>query len=49
VVGIPTKYKIFTSGEGRRRAAVIVTNNQIDTTLINQLSDADTFTVEVIK
>ena len=27
VVGISTKYKIFTSGEGRCRAAVVVTNN----------------------
>jgi hypothetical protein len=49
VVGMPNKYKIFTSGEGRRRAAVVVTNSQIDTMLINQLSVTDTVTVEVIK
>jgi len=48
VVGISTKYKIFTSGEERCRAAVVVTNNLIDTMLIQQLSDADTVAVEII-
>jgi hypothetical protein len=42
VIGISTRYKIFTSGEDRCRAAVVATNNQVDATLIHQLSDADT-------
>jgi len=48
VVGISTKYKIFTSGDDRCRAAVVVTNKQIDVMLIHQLSDADTVSVEII-
>jgi len=46
--GILKKYKIFTSGEGRCRAAVVATNNQKDTIFI-QLSKADTVVVEIIK
>ena len=34
---------------GRPRAAIVVTNKEIDTTMICQLSDTDTVTVEVIK
>jgi len=49
VIGISTKYKIFTSGDDRCRAAVVVTNNQIDVMLIHQLSDADKVSVEIIK
>ena len=47
--GILKKYKTYTSKEGRCRAAVVATNNQIDTMLIQQLSDADTFVVEILK
>jgi exonuclease III len=47
--GILKKYKTFTSGERRRRAVVVATNNQIDTVLIQQLWDADTVVVEIIK
>jgi hypothetical protein len=43
-----SNYKIFTTGDGRSRAAVVVTNNQIDAILIKQLSDADTVVVEII-
>ena len=49
VVGISNKYKTFTSGRGRCRAAVVVTNNHIDTMLIQQVSDADMVAVEIIK
>ena len=49
VFGISTIHKIFTSGDDRCRAAVVVTNSQIDVTLIHQLSDADTVAVEIIK
>jgi len=49
VIGIPTRYTTFTAGGARPRAAVIVTNKGIDTTMIRQLSDKDAVTVEVIK
>jgi SAM-dependent MidA family methyltransferase len=39
--GISKKYKIFTSGEERIRAAILVTNNRVDTIPIKQLSDED--------
>jgi len=48
LIGI-SKHKIFTSGDDRCRAVVIVTDNQIDVMLINQLSDADTVAFEIIK
>jgi len=41
VIGIPTKYTTFTSGEGRSRAAVVVTIKEIDAMLIRQLTDTD--------
>jgi hypothetical protein len=46
VVGIKN-YEVFTTGE-EDTAAVVVTNNQIDTMLIKQHSDADTLAVEII-
>jgi hypothetical protein len=49
VIGISIKYKIFTSGKDRCRAAVVATNNQIDAMLIHQLSDADMVAVEITK
>jgi ribosomal protein L18 len=48
VLEISTKYKIFTSGKDRCRAAVVATNNQIDAMLIHQLSDADMVAVQII-
>jgi len=30
IAGIPRRLKIYASGEGRHRAAIVVTNNQID-------------------
>jgi hypothetical protein len=41
ISGISTRYKIFTSGVDRCRAAAIVTNNQLDVMLVHQMSDAD--------
>jgi hypothetical protein len=49
LIGISTIHKIFTSGDDRCRAVVIVTDNQIDVMLIHQLSDADTVAFEIIK
>jgi len=45
--GIDTQYKIYTAGEARSRAAVIITNRKVDATLITQLSDEDTITLEI--
>jgi len=49
LIGILTKYKTLTAGEDRSRAAVVVTNNQIDTMRIHQLSDADSVVIETLK
>jgi hypothetical protein len=48
IVGLTKKYKIFTSGEGRNWAAILVNNSQVDTMLIKQLSGEDAFVLEVI-
>jgi exonuclease III len=47
--GIDTKYKTFTAGEARSRTAVIITNRNVDATLISQLSDEDTITLEITR
>jgi len=47
IVGIPKRHKVFTHGVSRPRAAIVVTNNQIYTLLIKQLSDSDTVVLEV--
>jgi hypothetical protein len=46
IVSLPKTYKILASGEGRKRAAIVVNNNQVDTLLINQLSDEDAVVLE---
>jgi len=48
-VGIDTKYKIFTAGEARSRTAVIITNRNVDATLISQISNEDMITLEVTR
>ena len=40
--------KIYATGEGRHRAAIVVTNNQIDSILLRQISDEDTVVLEVV-
>jgi len=45
-VGLPQYYKVFASGEGRKRAAIVINNRQIDTLLINQLSDEEAVVLE---
>ena len=47
VIRIPRNYKIFSSGKGRKGAAVIVINKKIDAIMIDQLSDDDTAVIEV--
>ena len=41
------KDKIYTHGASRPRAAIVVTNNQIDIFLLKHLSDSDTVVLEV--
>jgi hypothetical protein len=48
VVGIPRKYRILAHGEGRHRAAIVITNKMIDSILIRQLSDEDAVVMEVV-
>ena len=48
IAGLSSKYKIFTSGEGRNRAAIAVNNNQVDTVLIKQLSDVFAVVLEAV-
>ena len=45
---ISNRYRTFSSGQGRIRAAVIVTNNRIDALLIKELSNEDTVVLELI-
>ena len=48
IAGLPQTYKVFASGEGRKRAAVVVNNKKVDTLLINQLSDEDAVVLEIM-
>jgi len=48
IAGMPRKLKIFTAGEGKHWAAIVVDNNHIDTILIKQLSDEDAVVIETI-
>lgn len=45
--GLSKKYNIFTSAEGRIRAAIVLTNNRVNTLIIKQLSDEVTVVLEV--
>lgn len=47
LAGIPKKFKTFTYGNDRKRAAVIVNNCEVDVIMINQLSNKDCVVVEV--
>ena len=46
-VGLPQSYKVFASGAGRKRPATVINNKQLDTILINQLSDEDAVFLEI--
>ena len=48
IAGLSKKIKIFTSGEGKHRAATAVKNNKLDTMLIKQISDENVVVLEVI-
>jgi hypothetical protein len=40
-VAFEKKYRIFTAGNGKHRAAIVIPNNKIDATLITQISNED--------
>ena len=48
LVGIEKKYRIFTAGNGKYRAAIIIINSKIDAILNAKLSDEDTVFLEII-
>ena len=39
MVGIEKKHRIFTAGNGKLRAAVVIPNNKFDVMLITQISN----------
>ena len=47
LTGIDKKYRIFSAGTGKHRAAIIIINNNIDAILITKISDEDTVVVEI--
>lgn len=48
MVGIPNRYRVFTSSVGKRRTATVVTNNHIDALLVQEATDKDSVVVELI-
>jgi hypothetical protein len=49
VTRISRNYKVFTCGNGRKLAAVVVVNKMIDAILTGQLSEEDIVVVEIIQ
>jgi len=47
LAGLPRAHKVYTSGDGRKRTAIVINNDQLDATLITQLSNEDCVAVEV--
>lgn len=47
IVGIGRKYRVFSTGNMRKRAAVVVANKFIDAIMLHQLSDEDMVVLEI--
>jgi len=47
LAGIPKSLRTYVSGNGRKRAAILVNNKELDVVLIAQLSDEDCIVVEI--
>jgi SAM-dependent MidA family methyltransferase len=47
--GISTGYRTYTHGQGKSRAAIIITNDTLDAIFITQYSDNDTLLLEIHK
>ena len=46
LAGLPRSHKVYTLRDGRKRTAIVINNDQLDATLITQLSE-DCVAVEV--
>jgi hypothetical protein len=49
VAGISRNYRVFSAGNRRKRAAMMVANKEIDAIMLTQLSYEDTVVLELIK
>jgi len=47
VVGFPKSFKIFAYGNGRKKSAIIVNNNNVDAVAIKQILDEGATLVEI--
>jgi len=47
LAGLSRSHKVYTSGDGRKRTAIVINNDQLNFTLISQLSNEDCVAVEV--
>jgi len=47
IIGIDKSYRIFSAGQGRPRAAIIIPNNKMDAMLIRRVSNEDTVLLEI--
>jgi hypothetical protein len=47
-LGIPKGFRIFTAGAGKRRAAIVITDNITDALLISQISENDAVQLEIV-
>jgi hypothetical protein len=47
LAGLPRFHKVYMFGDGRKRTAIVINNDQLDATLIIQLSNEDCVAVEV--
>jgi hypothetical protein len=48
LLGISKLYRTYTSGEGKSRAAIVISNATIDALLITQMSDNDAVLLEIV-
>ena len=47
LAGRPRSHKVYTSGDGRKRTAIVINDDQLDVTVITHLSNEDCVAVEV--
>jgi len=47
LAGLPRSHKVYTSGDGRKRTAIVINNDQLDVPLITKLSNEDCDAVKV--
>jgi hypothetical protein len=46
MAGFTKSFRIFSYGNGRKKAAVIVNNNHVDAVVVKQVSDEDATLIE---